>query len=121
MHQDQIGILARLLGDPEQTGPNRGPDFLAIPETVGDRLGDAEDLHENILDVHGQDLVGEKCLREPHDPHLRPSLLRHPVPASRPQPIGVDEGWLRLRIIRIALIHDYCEFMIAHELLRAAC
>ena len=65
---------------------DRLPDLPAMPEAVGDRLGDAEDLHGNILDVHGQDIVGEQRVCEPHNPHLRPSLLRHPVPGADRHP-----------------------------------
>lgn len=49
-------------------------------EIRADHRGDAEDLHGNILAMHGQDVVGEQRVREPHDPHLRhPDHARQPV------------------------------------------
>ena len=69
---------------------DRLADPPAMPETVGDRLGDTENFHGNILNVHGDDIVREKRVREPHDPHRRPSFLGHPVPCADRYP---DRAW----------------------------
>ena len=69
---------------------DRLADRPAMPETVGYRLRNTENFHRNILDLHGDDIVREKGVREPHDPHRRPSLLRHPVLCADRHP---DRAW----------------------------
>ena len=58
---------------------DRLADRPTMPETVGNRPRDTEYFHGNILDLHGDDIVREKRVCEPHHPHRRSSLLRHPV------------------------------------------
>ena len=57
-----------------------------MPETVGNRLGNAEYLHGNIFDMHGDDIVREKRVRESHYLHRWAHLLRHPVPCTDRHP-----------------------------------
>lgn len=71
-----LALTQRLL---EALDSHRQTDLVAIPEAVGDRLGDPKNLHGHPFDGVGFDAFRKEAIREAHEPNWRPIALGSPI------------------------------------------
>lgn len=54
-------------------------DLVAIPEAIGDRLGDAKNLYGHPFDGVGFDAFRKEAIREAHETNWRPIAFGSPI------------------------------------------